>query len=202
MPRIAGQIDVAKNEAILDAALEILSERGDTASMEEIARRAAVSKQTIYNHYGSKAELVRALAHRRAHEMAATLDAPDGAGRPAVALAEFARVLLHGLLRPRGTALFRMAVFAAASQPKVSAALYEAGPVASRNALAEFLRLETAAGRLNVPDPAQAAEFFMGMVSGSRLSAALLGQDSKLDRAMIDTIATEAAARFMRAYAD
>ena len=118
-----------------------------------------------------------------------------------MALAEFARVLLHGLLRPRGTALFRMAVFAAASQPKVSAALYEAGPVASRNALAEFLRLETAAGRLNVPDPAQAAEFFMGMVSGSRHSAALLGQDIRLDQATIEAVAAEATTRFLRAYA-
>ncbi|MBW8890914.1 MAG: helix-turn-helix transcriptional regulator, partial [Burkholderiales bacterium] len=58
MPRIAGQIDVAKTEAILDAAVEVIGQRGLGAPMEAIAKRAGVSKQTVYNHYGSKAELV------------------------------------------------------------------------------------------------------------------------------------------------
>ena len=55
MPRVAGQIDVAKNEAILDAAVAAMGERGLAVSLEEVARRAGDSKQTIYNHYGSKA---------------------------------------------------------------------------------------------------------------------------------------------------
>jgi TetR/AcrR family transcriptional repressor of mexJK operon len=65
MPRLVGQIDLAKTEAILDAASEVLGERGLAAPMEAIARRAGVSKQTVYNHYGSKAELIRALVDRR-----------------------------------------------------------------------------------------------------------------------------------------
>ena len=76
MARISGQIDVAKSEAILDAAIEVLAERGVSASMDEIARRAGVSKQTIYNHYGSKAELVRIMSARRVHEITASLVAP------------------------------------------------------------------------------------------------------------------------------
>ncbi|HEY9219927.1 MAG TPA: helix-turn-helix domain-containing protein, partial [Phenylobacterium sp.] len=87
MPRVAGQIDLAKNEAILDAASEVLSLRGFTASMDEIARLAGVSKQTIYNHYGGKAELVRALAERRVHEVTAPLNAPEAAEHPEAALA-------------------------------------------------------------------------------------------------------------------
>ena len=70
MPRAVGQIDLAKTEAILDAAAEVFGERGTAASMEEIARRACVSKQTIYNHFGSKPELIRALVDRRVEEMA------------------------------------------------------------------------------------------------------------------------------------
>ena len=61
MPRIAGQIDLTKTEAILEATAEAIFERGLAVSMDEIARRAGVSKQTIYNHYGSKGDLVRAL---------------------------------------------------------------------------------------------------------------------------------------------
>ena len=68
MPRAAGQIDRAKNEAILDAASDVIFERGLGAPLDEVARRAGVSKQTIYNHYGSKGDLVRALIERRIEE--------------------------------------------------------------------------------------------------------------------------------------
>jgi AcrR family transcriptional regulator len=201
MPRVAGQIDLAKSEAILDAAVEVLAERGVSAPIEEIARRANVSKQTIYNHYGCKAELVRALTERRVHEMTAPLEAPDAVEQPEAALAEFARILLGALTRPASAGFIRMAMLGAPDMPELGAAVFEAGPRQSRLRLAQFLELETAAGRLACPDPLEAAEFFAGMVIGSYQTAALLGVDRGLDDAKVDRVATEAAARFMRAYA-
>ncbi len=100
MPRLAGQIGVAKNEAILDAAVEGLAARGLLASMEEIARRAGVSKQTIYNHFGSKAEMVRAIATLLVGELTAPLAAPKAAGRAKKALTNYARGVLTALLKP------------------------------------------------------------------------------------------------------
>ncbi|MCR5878098.1 TetR/AcrR family transcriptional regulator [Phenylobacterium sp. J367] len=202
MPRVAGQIDLAKTEAILDAAVEVLAERGLSASMEEIARRACVSKQTIYNHYGSKAELVRAMVDRRVHEMVAPLETPEGQADPELALAGFGRILLAKLLEGAlGRGFFRAAILGAAEAPEVAKAVYEAGPRQSRQRLAEFLELETRAGRLACPDPMEAAEFYAGMVIGSYQTAALLGVDRGLDAAKVDRIATEAAARFLKAYA-
>jgi AcrR family transcriptional regulator len=201
MPRVAGQIDVSKNEAILDAAIELMSERGLGASLEEIARRAGVSKQTIYNHYGSKAELARAMSERRAHEVTQVLGAPGAIERPEETLAAYARVLLNAVLNGRGMAIYRMAMLAATTMPDVARAIYEAGPRASRRSLADFLRLENAAGRLSCPDPLEAAEFFGGMVLGPFQNAALLGQGVRLTDAEIDRVSLEAATRFMRAYA-
>ena len=200
MARVTGQIDLSKNEAILDAAMEVLGERGITAPMEEIARRACVSKQTIYNHYGSKAELVRALASRRVHEMTAPLATPEGLDDPAQALAGFARVLLRAVITPRGMSLYRMAMINALEMPDVAHAMFEAGPKESRARLAVFLALETQVGRLHCPDPLQAAEFFAGMVLGSHQAAALLGVPVTFTDPKIDEIAREAAARFLRAY--
>jgi len=179
MARVIGQIDLSKNEAILDAAIAVLGERGITAPMEAIARHAGVSKQTIYNHYGSKAELVRALALRRVHEMTAALETPEGLDDPAQALA----------------------MISAFDMPDIARAMFEAGPKESRAGLARFLALETEAGRLDCPDPRQAAEFFAGMVIGSHQSAALLGMPVDMTEAKIDAIAREAAARFLKAYA-
>ncbi|HMO44296.1 MAG TPA: helix-turn-helix domain-containing protein, partial [Phenylobacterium sp.] len=70
MPRLPGQIDKVKSRAILDAAVVVLGEGGLSTPMDEIARRAGVSKQTIYNHFGSKADLIRAIVERRVEEIA------------------------------------------------------------------------------------------------------------------------------------
>jgi TetR/AcrR family transcriptional repressor of mexJK operon len=201
MPRALGQIDVAKNEAILDAALEVLEERGDGAAMSEIARRAHVSKQTIYNHYGSKADLVRALAQRRVHEITAPLEGPEAQGNPMEALTAFARVMVQGQITPRGLTMLRMAIRTATTMPEIGETLFEAGVMASRRRLADFLQVEAAAGRLSIPDPLQAAEFFMGMLGGSRQFASLLGVPPRLTEAAVDAIAQETVSRFVRAYA-
>ena len=201
MPRVAGQIDVSKNEAILDAAVDVMAERGLGASMEEIARRAGVSKQTIYNHYGSKAELARAMSERRAHEVSAVLGAPGAVDRPEETLAAYARLLMTAVLNVRGMAVYKMAMLSATDLPDVAQAIYEAGPKASRRHLADFLSLENAAGRIHAPDPLEAAEFFAGMVLGRYQAPSLLGIDFDLDDAEVDRVAVEATARFLRAYA-
>ncbi len=201
MPRIAGQIDQAKTEAILDAAAQAFGEGGFLTPMDEIARRAGVSKQTIYNHYGSKAELIRAIVDRRVEEIAAPLLAPDAHDHPEDALAGFGRVMIDMVIKPKGASLLRMTIQASDDMPDMARAFYEAGPRTSRLRLSEFLRAETEAGRLAVDDPDLAAEFFAGMVIGARQVAGLLGLGPDLSAAEIDRVAREAARRFMRAYA-
>lgn len=201
MPRLAGQIDLAKTEAILDAAAEVLGRRGFAAPMEEIARRAGVSKQTIYNHYGGKAELVRALAERRVDQVTAPLLAPDAAEHPKDALAGYARILLEAVASPAALSFWKLVVQSAGEMPEIGRAMYEAGPKASAEVLASFLAAETRAGRLAVPDPMLAAEVFRGMAIGSLQIAGLLGLPRELSPADIDRVAEEAAERFMRAYA-
>jgi len=201
MARVVGQIDLSKNEAILEAAVNVLSERGLAAPMEAIARRANVSKQTIYNHYGSKAELIRALALRRVDEMTASFETPEGLDDPAQALAQFARMLLGAILRPGGVNLYRMAILSSVEMPDVAKAMFEAGPRESRRKLAQYLALETEAGRLACPDPLQAAEFFAGMVIGSHQSTALLRMPPAFTDDGVEAVAQEAVTRFLKAYA-
>lgn len=199
MPRAAGQIDVAKTEAILEAAAEILSERGLSAPMEAIARRAGVSKQTLYNRYGNKAELVRALVERRVDLMTAPFRAPEAIDHPEDALAAYARTLLDIITRTHS--LLRVTVQSAAEMPDVAKVVFETGPMRSRREIASFLEAEARAGRVAVDDPMQAAEFFAGMVIGHRQTGSLLGMTKPLAALEMDKIAREAARRFLRAYA-
>lgn len=74
---------------ILNAARVLLGERPDT-SMEEIAARAGVTRQTVYAHFPSRDALVAALVQSAAAEYAALLDAADLDAAPAAdALARF-----------------------------------------------------------------------------------------------------------------
>ncbi|MFF4597039.1 TetR/AcrR family transcriptional regulator [Amycolatopsis sp. NPDC001319] len=56
-------------EALLDAAADLLPDRGHQAlRMADVAARAGVSRQTVYNEFGSKAALTQAVALRTAAE--------------------------------------------------------------------------------------------------------------------------------------
>ena len=200
MPRLVGQIDAAKSEAILDAASEVLGERGLSAPMEEIARRARVSKQTVYNHYGSKADLVRALVERRVASITAPLREAGAEDRPEETLKAYAQTLLT-VVNNKNYALMRVTIQSAGEMPDLAREVFEAGPKHSRAQLAHFLEVETKAGRLKVDAPLQAAEFFGGMVLGHRQTKALLNLAPDLSDDEVEAVAVEAARIFMRAYA-
>jgi TetR/AcrR family transcriptional repressor of mexJK operon len=200
MPRLTGQIDLSKTEAILDAASEVLAERGLAAPIEEIARRAGVSKQTIYNRYGGKIELVRALVEKRVDSITSPLRSPGAEEHPEETLTAYARSLLQVIERG-GYSLMRLTIQSAGELPELAREVYANGPMRSRAQLAEFLELENRAGRMKVEDPMQAAEFFGGMVMANRQIQALLRLPTGLTDEEIERLAGEAARVFMRAYA-
>lgn len=201
MPRVCGQIDQGKSEAILDAAADVLAERGLGASISAIASRAGVSKQTIYNQFGSKTELIHALVARRVASITAPLRVPGAADNPEETLTVLASTLIAIVTNPKAYALMRLTVQGAGAMPELARAVFEAGPSTTRALLAQFLEAETLAGRLDVDDPLGAAEMFAGMCGGHRQLRALLGLDLGEDAAEIDRLARSITQRFLRAYA-
>ena len=70
--------DLAKLEAILDAAYELFLERGIAATtMDAVAERASVSKMTVYANFRDKPALLAAAFDRRVKSMR-LLDLPVG----------------------------------------------------------------------------------------------------------------------------
>lgn len=60
-----------RQRMILDAATELIGRKGfDNTSIEEIAERAEVGVATVYNYFGSKSELLRAMFVRYIEEEA------------------------------------------------------------------------------------------------------------------------------------
>jgi AcrR family transcriptional regulator len=66
-----------RREQVLDAALRIICARGyAAANMEAIARETGVAKTVVYEAYGSRGELLRALLEREERRILATLEVP------------------------------------------------------------------------------------------------------------------------------
>jgi len=66
--------DALRNRTrVLDAAAATLRERGDEATVAEVARRAQVGVGTVYRHFASREALMRAAASVAATDLAAKL---------------------------------------------------------------------------------------------------------------------------------
>jgi len=68
--------------AIIDSAAAILAERGDAASMDDIASAAGVSRATLYRYFPSREALLRAMAATSIEELAARIADADLRGIP------------------------------------------------------------------------------------------------------------------------
>ncbi len=51
-------------EKILDTAWELMSQRGVSVTMRDVADRVGISRQALYQHFPSRADLLTAMTHR------------------------------------------------------------------------------------------------------------------------------------------
>lgn len=196
MARVRGQVDETKTEAILEAASALFGEKGSLASMEQIARRAGVSRQTLYNRFPNKLEIGRALAARRSDAISAPLRA---GGDPETVLTAMAAGLLEKLCRVEAGASLRGVALMSPEMPDLADAIYQAGPAEGLRRLSAWLAEQDRQGLLSAPDPDAAAEMFAGMVLGHGHLRSVLGvAHPEFDR---QARARETARRFMKAFA-
>lgn len=197
MARRQGQVDEKKSVAILDAATTLFADKGLAVTMDEIARIAGVSKQTVYNRFASKLEIAQALANRRSDAIAAPL---RGEGEPAAVLETLALTLLDKVCHPDKVGSMRGVALVSVEAPEIARAVYEAGPRRGVRLLAAWLAEQTRQGRLDVPEPEEAAEMFTGLVLGhghlrAMLDVPQIAPEQRRARAR------EAARVFLAAYA-
>jgi TetR/AcrR family transcriptional repressor of mexJK operon len=158
---------------VLRAATSAFLAHGYRSSVERIARRAGVAKQTVYHHFPSKDELFKEVARELAKRVLVELDS----GRNGVrgGLLRFACAYRKRVLGTQGVAMFRTVVPEVPRFPALARAMYAGGAGALVERLAGYLEAGMDAGELRRDDPQLAAELFLGMLVGQDRLKRLFG---------------------------
>jgi|SRR5688500_16058859 TetR/AcrR family transcriptional repressor of mexJK operon len=164
-------------ERVLRAATSSFLARGYGSSIDDIARRAGVARQTVYQHFASKDELFKAVAGDLAKRVLVELEGDDVRG----SLLRFALEYRKRALGAQGIATFRTLVPEVPRFRALARDMYAntAGEMVRR--LAAFLE-----EKLGAPDPEFSAEMLLSMLTGhdrlKRLFAVPRGAESEAAR--------------------
>jgi len=196
-----------RRQAIINAATEVFLRHGYVgATTDEVAARAAVSKQTLYKHFADKQRLFAEvilettvqLVDRLSTVAGALLDTAD----VRTGLRELADGLLRGLLDPDVLRLRRLVIAEADRFPDVGRAWFDRGFDRSLVVLGESLQRLADRGLLHrLDDPTLAAYQFAGLVMYQPMNQAMFAGTGALPSPdSLDRIADAAVEAFLRAY--
>lgn len=182
---------------LLQAATEAFMEEGYRVSVDRIAARAGVAKQTLYNHFSSKDDLFAEVVRTAVRSVLVTLEEEDGDLR--THLLRFCAAYRERVLCPVGLAMFRTVVAEAPRFPELSRSFFAAGPAVTIDRLAAFIAQAMEAKQLRRDDPRLAAEMLTGTLTNYDRLRGLIGGESEL---LSDTAKPERVVEcFLRAYA-
>ncbi|MEU6789160.1 TetR/AcrR family transcriptional regulator [Nonomuraea angiospora] len=159
--------DPGNDAAILEAALDLLIERGAAGtSIEAVAQRAGVAKLTVYRRWRAKDDLLMAaLEHARANDMDA---APAGQS-----IDELISSVAELLSRPRFRALMARVIGASVDYPKLVTAYTERYLRPRLNAVAQIAQQAIDAGHLpSDTDPSVIQDILAGSIGSVLLQHA------------------------------
>lgn len=181
-------------ERVLRAATTSFLARGYASSVDDIARRAGVAKQTVYHHFASKDALFKEVARDLTKGVLVELEGDD----VRAALLRFAIAYRERALGAQGIAIFRTVVPEIARFRALARSMYSASAGEMARQLAGYLGRAMDDGQLRRDDPQFAAELLLGMLVGhdriKRLFGVLQhnGSDAARSAQIIDC--------FLRAY--
>lgn len=196
---------LTKRRAVLAAAERAFLGGGyASVTMDDIAERSGVAKQTVYAHFGSKealfVELVTAITREAGDPL--YVDAPVIADRDGLAevLERTLGRQLDIVLTPRLLQLRRLVIGEVPRHPGLARALAEHGPHRAIDALAVLLDEACRGGLLAVPEPRAAAAQLNWLVMGEPLNDAMLLGDRAVPPVGRRTHVRRAVATFLAAY--
>lgn len=195
-------------DAILAAARTLFLAAGyDGVNLDQVAETAGVSRQTVYNRFGGKEALFRAMVRRHwagvltwSDQVRATIRDvrfPD----PAAKLVGIARAFLRFIDDADQVAFTRLVIAESRARPWIGEEFHRFGQALTLETLAEILGAMHQQGVLDCPRPDVAARQFLALINESSLWPRLMAVGAaQTDAPDPDAIVAEAVATFLCRY--
>lgn len=193
-------------EAVLAGATTAFLAHGyDRTSVADIATTAGVARRTVYNVFGDKQALFRAVlveaidTARGYSRRLATVSVDEG--DPAEVLRRLASDLAESIVGGRVIALRRLLIAEVDRFPELAAEYYDQAPGHVMRALADILARFHEVGTLRVHDPARAGEQLAFLTIGATLDRGLFAAAPARDMDEAVARAEAGVEVFLRAHA-
>ena len=198
-----GEALTARQQAVLDAVLSLMVEKGSGLTMTAVARRASCSKETLYKWFGDRDGLLTATVQWQASKVrAGNYDRQNlDAGTLRESLKGFAANWLEVITSPTSIALNRIGISQAASRDgNLGSIVLANGRFAIGERLKPVLDAGREAGLLAFDDTETAFRTLFGLAGRDVQIRLLLGDTLTLSRAEIATDAERATEQFLTLY--
>ncbi len=201
-PDLPEHEDSAKRRQILEGAREVFLSQGfDGASMGEIARKARVSKGTLYVYFDSKEALFDAIAHEVCMGQAETVFSLDPYDRDIEAvLTRLGGSFVRFLCRPGAMPPLRTVISVSERMPEIGKKFYDSGPAEGVAKLRAYLEAQVANGILAIEDCEVAAAQFLDSCLATILKPLLFNAAGAPGEERIDHVVGIAVRGFLAAY--
>ncbi len=189
-----------KRARILDAALKVFAQSGySSASMDEIALEAEVSKPTLYMYFGSKEALFESMMLAGRDVMMEPFEhASDDMVRD---LHDFAWHYAEVVMRPEFLSLARLIISEAHRFPEIGHAYQRAGPDRLLQGIIAYLEVQRAKSKLVFEDAELAAQDFWALILSAPRNKGLHTPDDIPGPADVRRYLENGLHVFLRAYA-
>jgi AcrR family transcriptional regulator len=173
----------ARPEEILEAALAEFTERGfEAARMEDIGKRAGISKAGVYLYFPSKMALLEALIEARVSPLANQAQTMAQAGKddPLGALRMLARVAAHRIADPNIFAVPRLVIGLSGRFPQIAEYYRKHVVEKARGALEALIEAAIAKKQIRPVEKDAVVRAFIGPMFFEAMWAHVLGGESAL----------------------
>ncbi|WP_247871874.1 TetR/AcrR family transcriptional regulator [Azospirillum sp. TSO35-2] len=193
----------SKPAQIMEAAGALFLEHGYGAvSMDAVAKKANVSKATLYAHFGSKEELFRAMV---ACECASSVLAEvwdDAARLPAAeGLRLIGLTFVRFVTSPKALSVYRMVLGEVLRFPELAQAFYDSGPAETFACARRFLDQAARKGELAITDADLATHQLFGLLKANMHMKLLLCLSERPSDADLERFVNAAVDLFVKGYA-
>lgn len=188
-------------QVLAGARTVFLADGFEGASVDDIARKAGVSKATLYSYFPDKRLLFMEVVTNECRTMAEiALARIDQTRPPRDVLTNSARQIVPFLLSEFAQQCFRICMAERDRFPELAQTFYANGPEMGRDRLAAYMKCAAARGELVIDDFDMAAEQFSELCKTRLWTRAAFGVQTEFSDAEMEAVIDNAVETFLARY--